>query len=300
MVLAEDDLAIVLPRPSRRLSGGQDGEEALDLLHRLAGQLLRVRHQHGRRVVAVLGLAEEVGGAHLGIDRLVGDDHGLGRPGEEIDADPPEELPLGLGDIGVAGADQHVDGLDRLRPERHRAHRLDAAQTVDLVRAAHVHRRDDGRVGRALEGRRGGGDPRHAGDLRRHHRHVRARPPSGTCPPARSTRPTGLGCCGAPAPRPAASRPRCRSSRRVAPRRSGAPELERSGCRPCPARTLGPSAPRSRTPTGGSSRARSRRTWRTAPAPPHRRGPRCRRGYPRRWRGPSRRPYRAPRPCVPS
>ena len=62
----------------------------------------------------MLGLAEQIGGAHLAVDRLVGDDQRLGRAGEQVDADAAEELPLGFGDEGVAGADQHVDRFDRL------------------------------------------------------------------------------------------------------------------------------------------------------------------------------------------
>ena len=60
----------------------------------------------------MLGLAEQVGGAHLGVGGLVGDDQDLGRAGQQVDADPPEELALGLGDIGVARADEHVDRLE--------------------------------------------------------------------------------------------------------------------------------------------------------------------------------------------
>ena len=44
------------------------------------------------------------------VDAVVGNDQRLGRPGEEIDADAAEELPLGLRHIGVAGADDHVHG----------------------------------------------------------------------------------------------------------------------------------------------------------------------------------------------
>ena len=96
----------------------------------------------------MLGLAEQVGGAHLGIDRLVGDHHRLGRAGEEIDPDAAVELALGLGHEGVAGPDQHVDGRDRLGAERHGADGLDAAEHVDFVRAAEMHRGDHRRVGR--------------------------------------------------------------------------------------------------------------------------------------------------------
>ena len=59
----------------------------------------------------------------------------LGRAGEQVDADRPEELPLRLGDVGVAGADDHVHRLEALDPERHGGQRLDAADAEDLVGA---------------------------------------------------------------------------------------------------------------------------------------------------------------------
>ena len=55
-------------------------------------------------------LAEEVGRAHLGVDGLIGDEKGFGRPGEEVDADPAVKLAFRFGDVSVAGADQQVDG----------------------------------------------------------------------------------------------------------------------------------------------------------------------------------------------
>ena len=118
-------------------------------------------------------LAEEVGRADLAVHGLVGDDQRLGRPGEEIDADAPEQLALGLGDIGVARPHDHGDGRDGLGAERHGGHRLHAAEDVDLVGAAQVHRGDDRRMRPALERRRAGDDAAHARDLRGHDRHMR-------------------------------------------------------------------------------------------------------------------------------
>jgi len=59
----------------------------------------------------MLGLAQHVGGAHLGVDCLVGDHHGLGRAGEDIDPYLSVELPLGLSDEGVAGGRAADSGL---------------------------------------------------------------------------------------------------------------------------------------------------------------------------------------------
>ena len=66
----------------------------------------------------VLGLPEQVGGDELGVGRLVGDHEDLGRAGEQVDADRPEQLALGLGDVGVAGADDHVHRLECPRSRR--------------------------------------------------------------------------------------------------------------------------------------------------------------------------------------
>ena len=48
----------------------------------------------------------------------LGEDDDLGRAGDGVDADPAEHLPLGLGDIGVAGADDAIDGRDGRRCRR--------------------------------------------------------------------------------------------------------------------------------------------------------------------------------------
>ncbi len=123
----------------------------------------------------MLGLAEQIGGADFAVDRVVGDDQRLGRPGEEIDADAAEQLPLGLGDIGVAGPDDHVDRRDGLGAERHGGDRLHAAEHENLVGAAEMHRRHDRRMRPALERRRAGDDVLHAGDARGDDRHMRRR-----------------------------------------------------------------------------------------------------------------------------
>ena len=65
----------------------------------------------------MFGLAQQVGGAHLRVGGVVGDDQRLGRAGEQIDADAAEQLPLGLGDERVARTDQHVHRRDRLRAQ---------------------------------------------------------------------------------------------------------------------------------------------------------------------------------------
>ena len=60
----------------------------------------------------MLGLAEQIGGADLAVDAVVGDHQRLGRAGEQVDADAAEQLALGFRHIGVARADDHVDRRD--------------------------------------------------------------------------------------------------------------------------------------------------------------------------------------------
>ena len=84
------------------------------------------------RAAAMLGLRQKVGGDPGGIGGAVGDDQHFGRAGDHVDADGAEDLALGGGDIGVAGADDLADRLDGLGAVGERADRLRAADAVDL------------------------------------------------------------------------------------------------------------------------------------------------------------------------
>ena len=121
---------------------------------------------------AILGLADQVGSDDHRIGSLVGDDQDLGRAGDEIDADLPEQPALGLDDIRVARTDEEIHRLDGLRPERERCDRLDATEDVDLVGPGEVHRGNGGIRDPAVERRRAGCDALDAGDLRRDDAHV--------------------------------------------------------------------------------------------------------------------------------
>ena len=90
MRVTKNDVAVVLPGGAGGFCRRQDPEQALDFGHGLGREPSRVRDEAGRRVVAVLGLTEKVGGAEFGVHGFVGDDHCLGRTGEEIDADTAE------------------------------------------------------------------------------------------------------------------------------------------------------------------------------------------------------------------
>ncbi len=126
------------------------------------------------RIVAVLGLADEVPGDDVRVGGLVGEDQAVGRAGEHVDADATEQDALGLGDELVAGADQDVGLRQAEQAERHRRHALHAAEGEDLVGAAEVGRIDDGgRDADAGARRRACGDVAAARDLGGRHRHQR-------------------------------------------------------------------------------------------------------------------------------
>ena len=68
-----------------------------------------------RAAGTVLGLREQVGRDPRGVDGVVGDDRDLRRAGEPSIADDGRDLALGLGDVRVARADDHVDRGDASR-----------------------------------------------------------------------------------------------------------------------------------------------------------------------------------------
>src|SRR3546814_4548708 len=66
-----------------------------------------------RRIM--LGLTQKVGGDDMRFVPIVGDDDDLARPRDHVDPDQPIELPLRLGDPGVAGAGYHIDRSEERR-----------------------------------------------------------------------------------------------------------------------------------------------------------------------------------------
>ena len=81
----------------------------------------------------MLRLAEQISGDERRIGTVVGNDQDLSRSRRQIDADKAEQLALGLGDVGIAGAGDHVDGVHADAAVGHGAERLHAADGVDLV-----------------------------------------------------------------------------------------------------------------------------------------------------------------------
>ena len=58
----------------------------------------------------MFGLGEEIGGGEGGVGGVVADEHDFAGAREGVDADGAEDLPFCLGDVGVAGAEDFVDG----------------------------------------------------------------------------------------------------------------------------------------------------------------------------------------------
>ena len=80
----------------------------------------------------------------------VGDHHHLRRAGHHVDADLAEHLPLGGGDIGIAGPDDLGDGSDALSAVSERGDRLRAAHAIDLAHAGELGRHQHQRIERTF------------------------------------------------------------------------------------------------------------------------------------------------------
>ena len=107
-------------------------------------------HEEGSCLGIVLGLSYEVERGEARVHISVGDDRQLGRPRQPVDPDEARHLALGLGDVGVAGADDAVDPRDRLRPVGHGPHGLSAARLRHMCGAGPLSRVKDGRRDRAV------------------------------------------------------------------------------------------------------------------------------------------------------
>ena len=180
-VAQADDGAEVAPAGGGDRLPRQRRELLLDRGRDPIGQALAVGDQDRLRALVVLRLAEQVGGDPGGILVAVGDHHDLRRTGDQVDADPAEDLALGLGDVGVAGADDLVDRADRRGAEGERCDRLGAADAVDLVDPGERGRDQHQRRQRAIRRRHAHRQALDARDPGRHGVHQdRARIGSGT------------------------------------------------------------------------------------------------------------------------
>ncbi len=153
-LLDDEDRAEAGERASRRLAARQHGQLPLDL----AGHRLRERRAdrdaHGRGLVVVLGLRQQIGGDPLGASGAVGHDQHLARRREVVDADPPEHQALGGLHVDVAGTDDLVDARQRLGAEGERRHRLRAADAEEAIDAGDRRRGEHGAVASLHRSRR--------------------------------------------------------------------------------------------------------------------------------------------------
>ncbi|MGX1402494.1 hypothetical protein RKD40_000107 [Streptomyces ambofaciens] len=131
----------------------------------------------------MLGLTQQVGRHPHRVGAVVGDDRDLGGAGQQVDADPAEQLPLGLRDERVARADQHVHRSLTQQTEGHGAERLHAAEGEHPVGAGQVgavqHRGVGAVLARRRRARHHRGHTGRLGDVDRHERAGEQREPAG-------------------------------------------------------------------------------------------------------------------------
>src|SRR6202048_3018819 len=89
---AHDHLAEVRPCLAGDLGGGKDCEQPLEFAQGVACKLFGIGDEDRGGGWAMLRLAEKIGGAELPVGAVVGNDQGLGRSRQEVDADPAEQL----------------------------------------------------------------------------------------------------------------------------------------------------------------------------------------------------------------
>ncbi len=94
----------------------------------------------------MFGLAEEIGGNQLCVGGFVGDYGDFRRARQQVDTDSSEQLPLGLGDVGVAGTDQYVRRLFLQEPEGHGGHGLHTPEGEGPVHAGQIRGIEHGGV----------------------------------------------------------------------------------------------------------------------------------------------------------
>ena len=171
--VAQDDLTMIAPGHAGDVGGGQNPELPVDLRLDFPSDFPRCRQQNRRRRRSMLGLPQQIRGAHFGVGGVVGDDQRFGRAREQIDANPAEQLPFCFRDESIAGSHQHIHRGDGLRAQPHCRDRLNAAQQINFVGTAQRHRGDGGGGRNAVQRRGAGGDARNAGNLGRQNRHMR-------------------------------------------------------------------------------------------------------------------------------
>ena len=118
-------------------------------------------------------LPQQVSGAQLRINRIIRNDHGFCWPRKQVNPHTSVKLAFRLGHKCVSRTHQHVHGINGFCANCHRAHRLNAAHDINFMRAAHMHSRNDGRMGFAIHGRGRCDYARYTRDRCRQNRHMR-------------------------------------------------------------------------------------------------------------------------------
>ena len=108
-VVDDDRGAVCAPAGAGDISARHGPELALDGADHGIGEIRVVGDQDRLRRLVVLGLGQQVGGNPGRIIVAIGQHQDFRRPGDQVDADPTEDPPLGGRHIGVAWADDLVD-----------------------------------------------------------------------------------------------------------------------------------------------------------------------------------------------
>src|SRR5437660_1260196 len=105
--LSEIDNAVIAPRKSRHLPCWQYRELPLYFFDRSSTQFFAHCNKTKTTIRIMLRLPQQVARDKKWISRMIGDDEYLGRPGQQVNATAPEELPFGFCDEAVACSTKH-------------------------------------------------------------------------------------------------------------------------------------------------------------------------------------------------
>ena len=155
---ADDDLAVVVHAGAGDGGAGQLRDLGFQLRLYGLGQRLAVRHEDGAGQLVVLGLAQQVGGYPRGVAAAVRQHQNFAGARDHVDAHLAEDLPLGRGNVDVAGAHDLIHRRDALGAVGQRGHGLCAAGLENFGHARRGCCRKDDRVHLAILPRRGGHD----------------------------------------------------------------------------------------------------------------------------------------------
>src|SRR5262249_38709433 len=134
------DLAVVAPGSFRVLGVefGQSADQPWHPAHHLGSKLRGERNKPSGRIVAVLSLADEIGGDDLRIRGRIRDNHDFRSPCEHVDADSAVKDALGLRHVLVAGTDKNIGAVSSEEAEGQGGDSLYAAKIENRVCTAEI------------------------------------------------------------------------------------------------------------------------------------------------------------------